>query len=126
VTGTVSELEAAAAITDLFLIYEYKTRAVTPSPETVTAFRANLGLAAVDSSDEEIAQAITELIHLEGFTEPTELHEMRLVNADMVAFWRLVKAGGQWKSFTWKDADVPYVAPWLAALRTLPAPYESV
>ena len=109
-----AQAAAAAANTDLFLTYEYKSRTLVPTPETVSAFRANISPVGADATDDEIAQVIAELVHREGFTEPTDLHEIRLVGMDMAAFWRH-SGTGEWKSFTWKSAGVPYVAPWLAA-----------
>jgi len=120
-----NQAAVAASITDLFLTYEYKSRTLVPTPEAVSAFRTNLGGVGADATDDEIAQVIAELVHREGFTEPTDLHEIRLVGLDMGAFWRHSRTGG-WKSFTWKSASVPYVAPWLAAHNAALVPIESI
>jgi hypothetical protein len=106
---SVEELERAALQTDLFLVYEYKSAVLTPDPTMIATFRANLPAHAVELTDARIEQIIVELVHVDGVTGPNEIHEIALIDDDVVAFWRLTKVAGRWKTAAWRRATVPYV-----------------
>ena len=106
---SIEELERAASKTDLFLVYEYKSGVIIPDPATIATFRANLPAHALELTDARIEQTIVELVHADGVTGPNEIHELTLIDNDMVAFWRLTKVIGRWKTTTWKFATVLYI-----------------